>query len=167
MTGNKFILLCGPPGSGKSTKASELRRENPGAVYLSTDEYIERFARLYRKTYNEVFQHCIGRAGKRLDRLVKLAKKKKLDVIWDQTNLTEKIRCNRKGKFEDYRGILYYTPQLPLSILLERNKNRSRGPLDEKIIRNMHTGYQLPDTLEVLNFWEEDYEISTLTPGDK
>lgn len=155
-----LYLLSGPPGSGKSTKAKQLRQEHPDAVYLSTDEFIERYARFIGRSYNDVFQKAVKKATKRLAKLIELAKKRNLDVIWDQTNLTMEDRRNKAYKFDTYNQVLHYAHNHPISVLLERNKTRDRSPLNEIIMRKMFALYQYPSTQD-LTLWDEAYEFGT------
>lgn len=153
-------MLAGPPGSGKSTKAHTLKVLYPDAIYISLDEFVERYARWCGKTYNEVFQKAATAGAKRVKKLVQLAKDKKADIIWDQTNLNFKDRKKKADQFLDYKKILHYTPKLSLDVLLEINKTRERGAMDEKIIKDMHRFYGLPFKAEELEYWDEIHVIT-------
>lgn len=158
MPSNTLFMLCGPPGCGKSTKAKELRTKFPDAIYISSDEFVERYARWCGITYNEAFFKAVKRASKRVSKLVKLAKEK--DVIWDQTNLTQAERRARQLNFPEHRYVLHYCPQVTLNYLLGKNKTRDRGPMRYEVIAKMHELYELPDKNELEDMWHETYVIA-------
>ena len=158
-TRRKLLMLCGPPRSGKSYAA----RDYPGykdAVYLSTDEFIERVARFYGKTYDECFRQVYKRAEKRFNKLLlKVKCLEDKDVIWDQTNLKVKTRLERASLFPGYKKILFFPKQLDWDLLVERNNTSSRGPLSVfKVLRPMFNSYEAP-TEEELAQWDEFHEF--------
>lgn len=154
-------ILSGPPASGKTTVAQRLRAKYPDAIYISSDHFIERYARWCGKTYNDVFQKAIKKAEKRNKRLCKLAKEKGLDVIWDQTNLNMEIRRQRAYIFDGYKQVLYYAPQYSLEELKTRNKARERSPLSSMVMNKMYSFYQMPSK-EELELWDEAHSFLEL-----
>lgn len=156
-----FYMLCGPPGSGKSTQATLLRAQYPEAVYLSSDELIERYARYTGQSYNEVFQKVIKRAIKRLKRLRDRAKEQGLSVIWDQMNADPMQRRGKMLDFLDYHKVIYYAPRsLTFEELEKRNQTRPRGPFTEDVIRHLYNNYEAPTKGEIEDYWDEAYEIA-------
>ena len=158
MTTNTLFMLCGPPGCGKSTKAKELKAKYPDAIYISSDEFVERYARWCGISYNDAFFKAVKRASKRVTKLIKLAKEK--DVIWDQTNLTQAERRARQLNFPNHNYVLHYCPQLNLSYLLDKNKTRDRGAMRREVIIKMHELYEYPDSFELEDMWHESYVIA-------
>lgn len=80
----KLIMLCGIPCSGKSSHIQEtLANELPGAVVLSTDQYVERYAEEAGKSYVEVFDEAIGPAGEQLEVDLATSLAKGHDIVWD------------------------------------------------------------------------------------
>lgn len=133
----KLIVLCGIPGSGKSTYRKELLKQYPDAVVISSDDYIENFARASNKTYNEVFQFAVKQTGAWMDKLLEYAVGNNLTIIWDQTNLTAR---KRKGIIE--RVPAFYSKEavfldVDLKTALERNAKRDRS-IPEYVIENMY-----------------------------
>ena len=151
-----LTMFAGPPGSGKSTQVRQIMK-SASYVYLSTDEFIERYARFTGKTYNEVFHKAIKRATKRLKKLKDYAIQNNLDAIWDQTNLTEQIRTSRREEFKNYVTVLIYS-NISLAETLRRNDNRERS-LDKNIVVKMFKAYELPSE-EELSKWDFFRELN-------
>ena len=97
-----LTVLVGLPGSGKSTSISE---DFDGFVY-STDNYIEKCAKMNGLSYNESFQEFIKPATKSMNEQLEIAVRQKADVLWDQTNMSSKKRIGILSKFpKSYRKI--------------------------------------------------------------
>ena len=84
-------VMVGLPGLGKSTLVEDQRkvyeRIDMDLFVYSTDNYIEEVGTHLGKTYDEVFEDYIGKATTRMNALLDVAIKDKVDIIWDQTNL--------------------------------------------------------------------------------
>ena len=101
---NKLWILIGLPGVGKSTWVKNHLDSFQNEVYIrpiiaSSDDYIENFAKINCKTYNEVFSSVIKDAQHECEREAAYGASKGLDVIWDQTNLSKKTRKKRLDMF--------------------------------------------------------------------
>lgn len=90
-----FMMMCGVPGSGKSTYA---RNMISPTLVVSTDYYIEQYAVLMGKTYSEVFKEFIGTATKRMNESVEKLIRDQQAFTWDQTNLTVKSRAKKLAR---------------------------------------------------------------------
>ena len=84
-------VMVGLPASGKSTLVDSYCKIyndlNMDVFVYSTDNYIEQQAQALSKTYDEVFEDYVGKATTRMNSLLDVAIKDKVDIIWDQTNL--------------------------------------------------------------------------------
>lgn len=148
-------MLIGVPASGKSTWAknhlgakSPMRRDN--LVYLSTDHYIERFAkRMGNKTYSEVYETIMPRATRLMNRALRLAVHRKRDLVWDQTSLTAKTRKHKLHSLRSYFKVAVVF-QIPDSEELARRLASRPGKI-------------IPDT--VMQWMVNSYEPPTIEEG--
>lgn len=88
-------VLVGLPGSGKSTSIPE---DFDGFIY-STDRFIEDAAKHFGTTYTQVFEDNIKSATTSMNGLLEVAIANRLDVIWDQTNMSSKKRYGLLSRF--------------------------------------------------------------------
>lgn len=153
----ELVMLCGIPTSGKSTYVEKLKRLDywKNAVVLSTDNYIEEYAKRVGQTYNEVFDDVIPDATRELELQLSMAKDKGKDIIWDQTNLSRKSRKNKLRKIPSYyaRGVVYF--ELSLEEALERNKHREGKFIPESILKRMWHQFEIPTHNEDFDYVEK------------
>lgn len=88
-------VLVGLPGSGKSTS---IPVDFEGFVY-STDSYIESCAKMNGMTYTDAFKEFIGPATKHMNEKLDIAVRQRSNVIWDQTNTSDKKRFGILSRF--------------------------------------------------------------------
>lgn len=93
------IMLVGLPGTGKSTWIKNQGLwDRTDVMVLSTDNYIESVAAGEGKTYSEVFPMAIKQAEKNLLEGLEYAIKAKMNIVWDQTNLSRSTRLKKINK---------------------------------------------------------------------
>jgi predicted kinase len=109
---SKLYVLVGVPGSGKSTWVHNQKWVDE-CVYVSTDEFVEDYAKECNLTYSEVFQDYMPRAVELMVERVLWAKALGKDIIWDQTSTTIKTRAKKLRMLPDYYAIavVFKTPQ--------------------------------------------------------
>ena len=147
----KLIMMSGIPTSGKSTYVqngidySELSDE--GFTYLSTDNYIQEKAKKEGLTYDEIFDYTIKEATEEMYKLLEFAIQSKMNVIWDQTNLTVKSRRKKLKRIpKDYEKVAVYR-KIPLETAMLRNPERPGKVIPPNTLRDMHRVFQ-PPTLD-------------------
>ena len=104
----KFIMLMGLPGSGKSTFRTT-HYDRDAFVHLSTDDLVDQEAEARHATYNDVWPEYIKEATTRVNEMFQTALKSKLNIVWDQTNLTAKKRLGVLRQVpKDYLKMVIY-----------------------------------------------------------
>lgn len=84
-----IIVMCGLPGSGKSTLRAQFEGDG---IHLSTDDLVEDVARFEGTTYDQVWEREIKAATAAVQAAFRQALKDRASIVWDQTNLTVKKR---------------------------------------------------------------------------
>lgn len=117
----EIVVLCGPPGCGKSSYAAE----KPNHYAVSSDAFVELAARDQGKRYEEVWQETIKDADRKAKNTFKAYLQANVNVVFDATNMGERKR----------RAILQAVPghyfkkvvvwELPQEELLRRANKRA------------------------------------------
>jgi len=141
----KCYQLIGVPGSGKSTWVKN-QDWTPACFYISTDKWVEIFAREVGRTYNEVFDTFMDTAIELMSKEVRVAEQFDTDVIWDQTNTTVKSRAKKFRMLPGYEhiAVVFATPD-PLEHA--RRLDRPGKKIPENVLKSMIEGFEMP-TLE-------------------
>ena len=101
---NKLYVMVGVPGSGKSTWIANQKWKDD-CVIVSTDEFVEDYAKECGLTYSEVFDEYMPRAVElMLDRVI-WARETGKDIIWDQTSTSIRTRAKKINMLPDYYKI--------------------------------------------------------------
>lgn len=143
----ELILMCGIPGSGKSTYAKSFITDKD--IYISRDEI--RFSMLkpnedYFSRENDVFNAFVNEIN------IALTKAKRY-VIADATHLNFSSRMKVMSKIKNRNTIVNcIVMDTFLETALERNKKRSgRALVPESSIRNMHRSLSYPQKGETID----------------
>jgi len=151
-----LYMLIGIPGSGKSTWLSKQNLTN--SVVVSTDNYIESYAKNKGLTYNDVFKSQIKNATTKMNLDAKHAFDAGKDVYWDQTNLTPKSRANKLEKVpEGYKKVAIIFPIPDDKELKRRLTKRPGKKIPDFVMKNMINNFIAPS-------YDEDFdELVTVT----
>lgn len=100
----KLYVLVGVPGSGKSTWVKNQKWADQ-CVVVSTDEFVEDYAKECGQTYSEVFDDYMPTAVKLMADKVVRAREAGKDIIWDQTSTSVATRAKKLRMLPDYYKI--------------------------------------------------------------
>ena len=139
----KCYQLIGVPGAGKSTwiKNQEWAKDIP---VVSTDHFVESYAKEQGKTYSEVFDEYMPIAVRLMVNQALICQANNKDVIWDQTSTTV---ASRKRKFNTLPGyehiaVVFKTPEK--EELDKRLASRPGKVIPDDVMRNMIENFEMP-----------------------
>ena len=139
----KCYQLIGVPAAGKSTwiKLQDLVKDY---VVVSTDEFVEDYAKEVGSTYSEVFDDYMPTAVKLMAEKVIRAREQGKDIIWDQTSTTVGSRRKKFNMLPDYDhvAVVFNTPEM--SVLKERLASRPGKNIPSHVMVQMIRGFQMP-----------------------
>jgi predicted kinase len=139
-------ILVGVPAAGKSTWYENFHDDTP-TVYVSTDDFVERYAKEQGKTYNEVFKDYMPTAVKLMADVVTEARRLKMDIVWDQTSTTVKSRKKKFNMLPNYDMIAVVFPTPEKEELDRRLASRAGKNIPASVMSSMIDGFEMP-TLE-------------------
>jgi predicted kinase len=144
---SKVYILVGVPASGKTTWLMN-QSWIVGMEYVSTDFYVEKFAKRLGKTYNEVFDDVMPRAVRLMARAVNRARAAGRDIIWDQTNTTVKSRAKKFRMLPDYQhiAVVFDTPEP--NEHARRLASRPGKSIPDHVVRSMIDNFEMPTEQE-------------------
>lgn len=144
---NKCYQLIGVPGAGKSTWVKN-QEWLQGVPVVSTDNFVEAYAREQGKTYNEVFKDYMPIAVRLMANQALICRANKLDVVWDQTSTTVN---SRKKKFNTLPGyehiaVVFLTPEP--EELDKRLASRPGKNIPAHVMKSMIDNFEMPTVEE-------------------
>lgn len=139
----KCYQLIGVPGSGKSTW-TEAQDWAHLCAHVSTDKWVEIFAKELSKTYSQVFADFMPTAVELMAKEVVNAREMGRDIIWDQTSTTVKSRAKKFAMLPDYEhiAVVFKTPEH--TELVRRLFSRPGKEIPEHVIASMIAGWEDP-----------------------
>ena len=139
----KCYQLVGVPGAGKSTwiKNQDWAQD---CVVVSTDDFVEDYARECGSTYNEVFDDYMPTAVKLMADKVVRAREAGKDIIWDQTSTTVNSRKRKFNMLPKYHAIavVFKTPEA--DELAKRLASRPGKNIPDHVMRSMIDHFEMP-----------------------
>jgi predicted kinase len=149
----RLIVLCGVPGSGKSTYARNKVNSSDGTiVWLSSDNIRERL-------YGDA--SCQDNPGKVFEIMQKEAVEaleKGFDVIYDATSITRKARAGILGVVPKYVQKCCVVIWAPIDICVERDRVRERT-VGKEVIDKMLKRFEAP-------FYDEGFDTIMVHTSD-
>ena len=142
----KCYQLIGVPAAGKSTWIKD-QVWMLGLTVVSTDPFVEDYARAQGKTYSEVFTEYMPTAVDLMAKQVVFAREHDHTVIWDQTSTTVKSRERKFRMLPGYEhiAVVFRTPNL--DELKLRLANRPGKDVPWEVVQGMIDNWEEP-TLE-------------------
>ena len=135
--------LIGVPGAGKSTwiKNQDWAVDIP---VVSTDNFVEAYAKAEGKTYNEVFKDYMPIAVKLMANQALICAANGLDVIWDQTSTTVASRRRKFNTLPKYEhiAVVFKTPEP--DELARRLASRPGKNIPYPVMRSMIDNFEMP-----------------------
>jgi predicted kinase len=140
----KAYILIGLPGTGKSTWIKK-QTWALGLTVVSTDAFVEDYARAQGKTYSEVFESYMPRAVELMVEQVKAAKELGHTIIWDQTSTTiasRKRKFNMLGDKYDMIAVVFMSPDK--EEWQRRLASRPGKVIPEHVLLDMQKNFEYP-----------------------
>ena len=139
----KCYQLVGVPGSGKSTwiKSQDWAKDLP---VVSTDNFVEAYAKEQGKTYSEVFDAYMPIAVKLMANQALVCQANGLDVIWDQTSTSVAARARKFNTLPKYEhiAVVFKTPDA--DELARRLASRPGKNIPDHVMRSMIDNFVMP-----------------------
>lgn len=138
--------LVGVPGAGKSTWVKNQTRLL-GLTIVSTDYWVEQYAKSQDMTYSDVFEVTMPYAIEQMLEQVRLASKYNHSIVWDQTSTTIASRKKKFNMLPNYEhvAVVFITPSR--DELDVRLSGRPGKHVPKNVVDSMIAGFQMP-TLE-------------------
>lgn len=143
----KLYVLVGVPGSGKSTWVAN-QQWTGDCVVVSTDEFVEDYARECGSTYSEVFEDYMPTAVRLMADKVVRAREAGKDIVWDQTSTTVSTRAKKFNMLPDYYkiAVVFRTPDM--ETLKRRLDSRPGKTIPPDVVERMVAQWEEPTTDE-------------------
>jgi predicted kinase len=135
--------LIGVPGSGKSTWIKN-QDWALGLTVVSTDMWVEIYAKEQGKTYSEVFNDYMPTAVDLMAEQVVFAREHGHTIIWDQTSTTIASRARKFRMLPDYEHIAVVFPSPSRIELKRRLDSRPGKEMPDVVIEGMLVSFENP-----------------------
>jgi predicted kinase len=139
----KCYQLVGVPASGKSSWVNN-QDWAKDCVVVSTDHFVEIYAKQVGKTYSEVFNDFMPTAVDMMAKEVIIARELGKDIIWDQTSTTVKSRARKFNMLPDYEHIAVVF-ETPSRLELKRRLDSRPGKeIPKVVVEGMISSFEMP-----------------------
>ena len=144
---SKCYQLIGVPASGRSTWIKN-QDWALGLTVVSTDAFVEDYARALGKTYSEVFTDYMPTAVNLMAEQVVRARELGHTIIWDQTSTTIASRAKKFRMLPDYEHIAVVFRPPEHTELMRRLMNRPGKEIPDHVIASMIASWEEPTVEE-------------------
>ena len=113
-------------------------------AYVSTDKWVEIYAKEVGRTYSEVFKDFMPTAIGLMAEQVVTAREMNRDIVWDQTSTTVKSRARKFRMLPDYEhiAVVFKTPEH--KELMRRLMSRPGKVIPEDVVFDMIDNFEMP-----------------------
>ena len=139
----KCYQLIGVPCAGKSTWIKN-QDWALGLTVVSTDMWVEIYAKEQGKTYSEVFKDYMPTAVDLMANQVVFAREHGHTILWDQTSTTLASRSRKFNMLPNYEhiAVVFRTPDL--DVLKERLASRPGKEVPWEVVQGMIDNWEDP-----------------------
>jgi predicted kinase len=146
----KLYVLVGVPASGKTTWLKN-QTWALGLTVVSTDTFVEDYAKRVGKTYSEVFDEYMPTAIEQMVEQVEHARDHGHDIIWDQTSTTVASRLRKFRMLPDYYKIAVVFSVPDAEEHERRLQSRPGKVIPPAVLQDMKEKFELPTEEEGFN----------------
>ena len=139
----KCYQLIGVPCAGKSTWIKD-QIWALGLTVVSTDAFVEDYARTQGKTYSEVFKDYMPTAVNLMAEQVVRARELGHTILWDQTSTTVASRTRKFNMLPDYEHIAVVFSTPAIEVLKERLASRPGKEIPWEVVQGMIDNFEMP-----------------------
>ena len=136
-------MMVGVPGSGKSTWIKNQHWLND-CVVVSTDAFVEDYAKECGKTYSEVFKDYMPTAVKLMIDKVVLARELGKNIVWDQTSVSIATRAKKIRMLPGYYKVAVVIREPDAVELKRRLASRPGKEVPWSVIDQMRDSWEDP-----------------------
>lgn len=150
-----MMMMVGVPYSGKSTFIAN-QFFSDDVVVLGIDKYIMRVSEQLGVPYDELINEHYQDAEKSMYRELNAAIQNNQSVVWDQTNLTKRVRAKKLAKIPNhYNKICVFFNPPSNEILKSRYETRTSHKVPLYVVEGMAGSFEIPSIEEGFNYVAE------------